>query len=56
MKAGVRGEGEEVVSWQCSDVGLGQIACEVPKQVCECVLYTYVNVYIYIHICIYIHT
>jgi tetratricopeptide (TPR) repeat protein len=31
MRAGVRGEGEEVESW-CSDVSLGQIECEVPRQ------------------------
>lgn len=31
MKAGIRGEGEEVETW-CSDVALGQIECEVPKQ------------------------
>jgi tetratricopeptide (TPR) repeat protein len=31
LKAGIRGEGEEVETW-CSDVALGQIECEVPRQ------------------------
>ena len=32
IKAGVRGEGEEVEGAWCSDVALGQIECDVPKQ------------------------
>ena len=32
MKAGIRGEGEELESSWVSDVALGQIECEVPKQ------------------------
>jgi tetratricopeptide (TPR) repeat protein len=32
MKSGLLGEGLEAASWQCSDVALGQIEAEVPKQ------------------------